>query len=301
MVDQPPEIPASLERRAMENIREIPALKTAAQPVIGREQAIALDASLLEEQPEPLIIPVEAGELENDSGFVRFLYHGAEWLFAAIIVLCALPVMAIIALLVRRSSPGPVLFFHNRTARSVPVRGSELTPGEIARVVGEFDPERLYWRPQTFPFVKFRTMYVDSGERFPTHYWWNYDISYEQMRSMFYKTEDDPRVTPFGRWLRKSSLDELPNFFHVLTGDAALVGPRPESPQIAARYPTEAMRKFNVKPGLSCLSKVNGRGNLSVGDQIDWDIVYVRERTTLLDVRIVLKTIALVLFRHGAF
>jgi lipopolysaccharide/colanic/teichoic acid biosynthesis glycosyltransferase len=101
--------------------------------------------------------------------------------------------------------------------------------------------------------------------------------------------------------LRKTTLDELPNFWNVLKGDVRLVGPRPEAPELLAYYSPEQLLKFTVKPGLTCLSKVQGRGELSVKEQIDCDVEYVRTRTILLDLKILFLTGWIVFTGRGAF
>ena len=222
-------------------------------------------------------------------------------LSAAILVLLS-PVILLEAIAIRLDSPGRALFFHIRTARSVPTPGRALMNRDDVRPPdGGFEPDRLYWAPATFRFVKFRTMVDDAAERFPEYYWWRYELSTAEVMGMYYKLENDPRLTRVGRFFRKTTLDELPNLWNVLTGDVRLVGPRPESPWVQGYYTAEQMRKFTVKPGLTCLSKVYGRGELSVGEQIDWDLEYVRTRTLWLDVKILLRTAWMVVVQHGAF
>ena len=147
--------------------------------------------------------------------------------------------------------------------------------------------------------MKFRTLYADARERFPEMY--RYKYSTEEIQTILFKPLDDPRVTPEGRWLRKSTLDELPNFWNVLKGDMGLVGPRPEIPEMLPYYHGEMLTKFTVRPGITGLAQVSGRGRLSFQDTVALDTEYVRRRSVRLDAEILLKTLKVVLLRQGAF
>jgi lipopolysaccharide/colanic/teichoic acid biosynthesis glycosyltransferase len=142
-------------------------------------------------------------------------------------------------------------------------------------------------------------MYVDARERFPELY--AYQYTDEEWRALFYKLPDDPRLTPFGRRLRITTLDELPNLFNVVRGDMSLVGPRPELPEYVRYYSAEQMQKFLVPSGVTGLAQVSGRGWLPVQEQIAADVEYVRRRSPLCDLRILLRTIKMVILRVGAF
>lgn len=228
------------------------------------------------------------------------LYRGCEIIVAALALLTTLPIMLLVALMVRRDSPGPILFVQDRLARSRIVRGCELQArDDIQAPGGSFEPDTLYYVPGTFPFVKFRTMYEDARERFPHLY------DYEYMKvhhGGMYRLEEDPRVTRVGRRLRQLTLDELPNFWNVLTGDMTLVGPRPEVPYVLSGYSPEQMIKFSVKPGVTGLAQTNGRARLSLQEVVAWDLKYIQERKNAwYDIKIMLRTVWLVLARRGAF
>jgi lipopolysaccharide/colanic/teichoic acid biosynthesis glycosyltransferase len=199
---------------------------------------------------------------------VRFV----EILFGALCILLTLPIMIIIGILIHLDSPGSALFWQYRIG--------------------------LDGKP--FKFVKFRTLYQDAKERFPELYAYKYTD--EEIKTLMFKLRDDPRVTRIGRWLRNSTLDELPNFWNVLTGDMALVGPRPELPEMMRYYNTpEMMSKFSVRPGITGLSQVSGRGELSFLETAKCDIDYVKNRSLALDIEILLKTLYSVILREGAF
>jgi lipopolysaccharide/colanic/teichoic acid biosynthesis glycosyltransferase len=194
-----------------------------------------------------------------------------EVLVAAVLLLLALPVMLVVALVIRWDSPGPVLFRHRRV-------------GANGRL---------------FAFTKFRTLYADARERWPDLY--EYQYSSEQVERLHFKIQNDPRVTRVGRWLRKSTLDELPNLWHVLTGDMALVGPRPEIPEMLPYYDERGLKKFSVRPGVTGLAQVSGRGNLSFFDTVKFDVEYVESRSGWLDLKILAATLYRTIRREGAF
>ena len=196
-------------------------------------------------------------------------------LFEILVAITALgvfsPIMLVEAIIIRRGTPGPALFCQDRVAK-----GGGL-----------------------FRFVKFRTLYADSLERFPELYAYRYDP--QELKTLKFKVDNDPRVTPQGHWLRRSTLDELPNFWNLLIGDMALVGPRPEIPDMVQYYKGEMLLKFSVKPGITGLAQVSGRGRLGFYETIDLDIEYVRNRSVWLDIRILLHTLKVILVRDGAF
>jgi lipopolysaccharide/colanic/teichoic acid biosynthesis glycosyltransferase len=191
-------------------------------------------------------------------------------LAAAALILTA-PVMALVALLVRLDSPGPVLFRQKRVGK-----GGRL-----------------------FNFVKFRTMHHDARERFPQLY--AYQYTPEEIEQLFFKVPSDPRVTRIGEWLRRTTLDELPNFWNVLTGDMALVGPRPEIPEMLPYYRDEHLVKFSGPPGVTGLAQISGRGRLRFLETADLDAEYARNRSFWLDVRILARTLSLIVRQDGAF
>ncbi len=168
------------------------------------------------------------------------------------------------------------------------------TPGP-----GLFRQQRLGRGAECFSFFKLRTMYVDARLRWPELY--AYDYSPTELEGLHFKVERDPRVTPQGQWLRPSSLDELPNFWNVIKGDMALVGPRPEIPEMLPYYSGEMLLKFSVRPGVTGLAQVSGRGRLSFFKTVEYDLEYVRKRSFLFDLRIIWLTLVKMICRDGAF
>ena len=194
-----------------------------------------------------------------------------EVLVAAVALIVTLPVTLAIGWCIRRGTPGPALFRQTRLGHS----------------------------RKPFTFWKFRTYYHDARERFPDLY--RYDHPPEAIGTLKFKVPDDPRATPEGRWLRKSTLDELPNFWCVLTGKMALVGPRPEIPEMLPYYRGDMLKKFDVRPGITGLAQISGRGRLSFLDTVRHDVVYVENKSFWLDIKILLLTVKKLVTRDGAF
>ncbi len=190
---------------------------------------------------------------------------------ALVLLVATLPIMLLVALVVWLDSPGPILFRQ----------------------------PRIGLNGRLFQFTKFRTLYTDAKQRWPELYAYHYTA--DEIAELRFKIKDDPRVTRVGRWLRKSTLDELPNLWHVLVGDMALVGPRPEIPEMLPYYDARGLRKFTVRPGVTGLAQVSGRGNLSFRDTVACDVEYVDRQSLGLDVRILFATLYRTALRDGAF
>ena len=244
---------------------------------------------------------IQASRLEGGSNIVaKAAYRAFEIVFASIGLLITLPVMLATAVVIRLDSPGPVLFRHKRPARSVCLRGRDLEGrGDLIPPPSGCDPDAWYRVPSYFTLVKFRTMHHDARERFPAYYAYKY--TQENFHSQFPTIQNDPRVTRVGRFLRKLSLDELPNLWSVVIGDMSLVGPRPEAPEVLQYYTPEEMTKFTLKPGITGLAQIGGRGLLNWGETLALDLQYVRTRSVVLDLKIILLTIKRVVTRRGAF
>lgn len=194
-----------------------------------------------------------------------------ESVLAAVGLVTLFPIMLAIALIIRLDSPGPVLFLQPRVGR----------------------------HGRLFRFAKFRTLYADAKERWPHLYAYRYTP--DEVRALHFKVPSDPRITRVGQWLRKSTLDELPNLWNVLTGEVALVGPRPEIPEMLPYYDAEGLQKFTVRPGITGLAQVCGRGELNFQDTVGYDVDYVRRRSVWLDLSILVRTVKSTVLRKGAF
>ena len=150
----------------------------------------------------------------------------------------------------------------------------------------------LYGR--RFTLIKFRTM-VEDAEQQQT------GLSHlNEMTGPVFKMKQDPRVTPLGRWLRRLSLDELPQLWNVLKGDMSLVGPRPPVPQEVSLYQRWQRRRLSMRPGLTCLWQIQGRNDLDFDRWMELDLEYIDNWSPLLDIKILAKTIPVVLSGRGA-
>lgn len=199
----------------------------------------------------------------------------------SLVGICLLgPFMMIIAALVKLTSPGPVLFRQKRLG-----------------LLGE-----------PFIFLKFRSMKVDSDPSLHKAYVTKLitgetnNINKGTDNQPLYKITDDPRVTPLGRFLRKSSLDELPQFFNVLKGDMSLVGPRPPIPYECVHYKRwHCRRVLEVKPGITGLWQVQGRSSTTFDTMVRLDLTYVRTWSLWLDIKILFKTFWAVISAKGGY
>lgn len=175
------------------------------------------------------------------------------------------PLLLLIAIVVKLDSKGPVLFKQTRIGK----------------------------RGRPFTFYKFRGMYVNAIERFPELYDYNY--SPEKIQTLRFHSKHDPRITRTGSFLRRTSLDELPNLINVLLGDMSLVGPRPEIPELVPYYGEAADTILSVKPGVTSLGKLVGRDNITFFETLDLDLEYVRTRSVVRDFWILYATVFMVL------
>ena len=205
------------------------------------------------------------------------------------------PIMLILAMIIRLDSHGPAIFRQTRVGRNRRSADPSSKNGSWDGV----ERRRLDLGGKPFTFRKFRTMYVDARARFPELYRYVYDD--EEIRTMRFKLAEDPRLTRVGRRLRKTTLDELPNLISVLNGDMTLIGPRPEIPEMVKYYTPWQRAKFSVKPGVTGLAQVNGRGLLSFQETARLDVEYVRCRSLRAMFGIILKTLEVTLLRIGAF
>jgi len=185
---------------------------------------------------------------------------------ASVVAIATLPVTIISAILIRLTSPGPVFFKQERCG--------------------------LNRRP--FTMYKLRSM-INNAEQA------RYELEVlNEMDGPVFKSSKDPRITALGRYLRRFSIDEFPQLYNVLRGDMSLVGPRPPLPQEVARYERWQRRRLSMKPGLTCLWQISGRNEVSFQDWMKLDLSYIDNWSLLLDLKILLKTIPVVLFGKGA-
>lgn len=201
---------------------------------------------------------------------------GVDWfrpvdiLGALLALVLVAPLMLLVALAVRLDSAGPVLFAHRRIGRG----------------------------GQGFACYKFRTMVVNADERLQALLARDPGASAEWAAT--HKLRQDPRITGVGRFLRRTSLDELPQLFNVLAGSMSLVGPRPIVAGEVVRYGRRFAHYCRVRPGITGLWQVNGRSNTSYRRRVAMDVIYVYRRSLRLNWLIIVKTLPAVLLRRGS-
>ena len=197
----------------------------------------------------------------------RWVKAGVERVAAAVGLAILLPALLIVGVLVRLDSPGPVLYQQQRVGRD----------GRV------------------FTMYKFRSMSVSAdSERTDL-------LCFNEADGVLFKIHQDPRITRLGGWLRRWSIDEVPQLWNVVRGDMALIGPRPALPEEVARYDVDPTRRLVVKPGLTGLWQVSGRSDLSWAESVRLDVRYVENWSLRLDLQILLLTVRAVLGHRGAY
>jgi len=231
---------------------------------------------------------------------IEYVVHRfIDIVFSLIVLLMSLPFMFLIGLVIRLDSSGPALFWQIRMTKNRRHFSAPETHQDVTDLVEDSGQRKQYMAGRPFRFVKFRTMYVDAKERFPELY--HYEYSQQDIQWLKFKVSDDPRVTRVGRILRKTSLDELPNFWNVLIGAMTLAGPRPEIPEMSRYYTGHQLVKFRVKAGVTGPAQISGRGGLTFQETANVDATYAARRTLKGDLGIVWKTIKAVLNHRGAY
>lgn len=186
---------------------------------------------------------------------------------ALFLLLLFLPIIPVVTLLIQLDSPGPIFFRQKRVGKN----------GKI------------------FSFYKFRSM-VSGAE--------NVIGSLRPLSGVdgpVFKIKDDPRITHVGRFLRRSSLDELPQLINVLLGDMSVVGPRPNLPSEVSQYLPWQKRRLDVVPGITCFWQIAGRSHIGFQEWMRLDLEYVRKRSLATDLKIMIKTVPAVIARKGAY
>ena len=258
----------------------MPALQPAAAPVARRRpfptsaDRDARLAQLARELPTRLTFSGRLRRLRKKylwalaTGLARAIKRTLDVAAAAGGLLLGLPAFGLVAALIKLQDGGPVLFWQTR--------------------VGQWGRE--------FPFPKFRSMHLDAEARKA-----ELMAANEHAEGITFKIKKDPRITPVGRWLRKLSLDELPQLWCVLRGEMSLVGPRPPVPQEVAQYTLADRRRLDAVPGLTCIWQVSGRGDIPFPQQVRLDVEYIESQSLWLDLKLLAATIPAVLLGRGAY
>lgn len=200
------------------------------------------------------------GSLENEERKVSIIYlfsKRAIDIVGSIVGLVLLsPILLIVAIAIKLESKGSIIFSQKR----IGLKGKE------------------------FKMYKLRSM-VEDAEKLKKDL-----MKSNEMSGPMFKMKDDPRVTRVGKFIRKTSIDELPQLVNVLKGDMSLVGPRPSLPKEVKKFKPWMKKRLEVKPGLTCFWQVSGRNNIDFEDWMKLDIKYVEERSFLVDIKLIFKT-----------
>lgn len=188
-----------------------------------------------------------------------------DFLLASLALVLVSPLLLLIAILVRTTSPGPVIFRQRRCGLN----------------------------GRRFTLYKFRTMVADAEAH-------RAELEHLNVKKTAFKIPHDPRITPVGVWLRKFSLDELPQLWNIVRGEMAIVGPRPPVPEEVEHYERWQRRRLRMRPGLTCLWAISGRDELAFDDWMRLDLAYIDQWSLKLDLSIILRTIPQVLLGRGA-
>lgn len=201
-------------------------------------------------------------------GGAELAKRGLDIGVSGIMLLLLLPFLLLIALVIRIESPGSPFFAQTRVGR--------------------------WGKP--FKMYKFRSMVTNAEALFN-----ELKDQNESQAGVIFKIKKDPRITRVGAFIRKTSIDELPQLWNVFKGDMSLVGPRPAIPREVAEYTLDDRRRLDAVPGITCIWQVSGRSNIDFAGQVRLDSRYVESRSFWLDVVLLLKTIPAVLFGKGAY
>lgn len=186
---------------------------------------------------------------------------------ASIALVLLVPIIPLIVVMIRLDTPGPVFFRQERVGKN----------------------------GRSFKFYKFRSMHTDAERR-------RREVeSMNEQDGPVFKVKSDPRVTSVGKFLRRSSLDEIPQIFNVFKGDMSVVGPRPPLPSEVEHYQPWQRRRLEVTPGITCLWQISGRSHLSFNEWMRLDMEYLRQRSFKTDMLILMRTIPAVIARKGAY
>jgi lipopolysaccharide/colanic/teichoic acid biosynthesis glycosyltransferase len=198
---------------------------------------------------------------------VAFLKRTLDIVVSLLTLLLLMPLFGVIALAVWVEDGGSIFFAQTRVGR--------------------------YGR--LFKMYKIRSMCLDAERRLQELL-----ASNQHKEGVTFKLKDDPRITHVGKWLRKYSFDELPQFFNVLIGDMSLVGPRPPVPREVAKYTPAHRRRLAAKPGITCIWQISGRSEIDFSGQVKLDVDYIENQGLLMDLKLLMQTVPAVLSGKGA-
>ncbi|MEG2353335.1 MAG: sugar transferase [Clostridium sp.] len=189
-----------------------------------------------------------------------------DCIFSVLGLIILSPVFFIISIIIKIDSKGPVLFKQIRVGKN----GAE------------------------FGMYKFRSMVIDAESQLEKL------RNKNEMSGPMFKMKEDPRITKVGKFIRKTSIDELPQLLNVIKGEMSLVGPRPSLPKEVSQFDERYMKRLIVKPGLTCYWQVSGRNNIEFEEWMELDLKYIRERSTWIDMKLIFKTVLVMFKSDGA-
>ena len=253
--------------KRVEGSRAAPAGAACASGPMAASDVAFLAPELVSEAEGPVPVPAPA---EGRLGY-RFVKRVFDIAFSLCAIAVLLAPSIVLCVAIRLESPGCPIYSQKRV-------------GRIGRS-GEV---------RTFDMYKFRSMHKDADERLAEL------AELNEADGPLFKIKDDPRVTRIGKFIRKHSIDELPQFLNCLAGQLSCVGPRPPLPSEVAQYDARAMRRLSVKPGLTGYWQVRGRSDTGFEEMVDLDLKYIEERSFLVDLKVIAKTVAAMFDGKGA-
>jgi exopolysaccharide biosynthesis polyprenyl glycosylphosphotransferase len=203
----------------------------------------------------------------KDKGFQFFIKRLCDILLSLIGIIILIPVYIIVIIAIKKDSKGPAIFKQIRVGKN----------------------------NKNFTIYKFRTMVVNAEKKKTL------DIDPENIDQFVFQSKNDSRVTKIGAFMRKTSIDEIPQLFNVLIGNMSLVGPRPEIPEVVYVYPEAYRQRLLVTPGITGLAQIMGRGEIELGKTIHYDLTYIKEFSLWFDIKILFRTFFAVSKKEGAF
>lgn len=221
---------------------------------------------MTELQSRPMEVAVENMGNYKKSAVYYFVKRSMDLILSFLGIIAFSPMMLMVAIAIKLDSRGPIIFSQMRVGMN----------------------------GKPFKMYKFRSM-VDDAEELLDNL-----RSKNEMTGPMFKIKKDPRITRVGKFIRRTSIDELPQLFNVIKGDMSLVGPRPNLPQEVIKFTEYQKKKLLVKPGLTCYWQVMGRSNIDFEQWMKLDIKYIEERNTLLDLKLIFKTFGVFFGDDGA-
>ncbi len=212
---------------------------------------------MTELQSRPIEVTVENEKEYKKSAAYYFVKRSIDLILSFLGIIAFSPMMMVVAIVIKLDSKGSAIFSQTRVGKN----------GKL------------------FKMYKFRSM-VNEAEDLLDNL-----RSKNEMTGPVFKIKKDPRITRVGKFIRRTSIDELPQLFNVIKGDMSLVGPRPNLPQEVVKFTSNQKKKLLVKPGLTCYWQVMGRSNIDFDEWMRLDLKYIRDRNTMLDIKLIFKTL----------